>query len=133
MDHLDQHLATSALDLSLPASIRATTTLGKCTLDKYYTMTNHSEMYRIAMGKFHYLRTYPTLIYLTASPTSMPQAWLLQDGQVDKEWIDAARQIVHDKFECTYKALPDADLPTRANGEQGTSSKKVHYIQLRAI
>ena len=48
----------------------------------------------------------------------------------DKEWINAARQIVCNKFECTYKAPPDADLPTRANGEQGTSSKKVCYIQL---
>ena len=82
MDHLDQHLATSALDLALPASIRATTALGKHTLNKYYMLTDHSEVYRIVMGKFHYLHTYPTLIYLTASPTSTPQAWLLQDGQV---------------------------------------------------
>ena len=82
MDYLDQHLTTSALDLSLLASICAATTLGKHTLNKYYMLTNHSEVYWIAMGKFHYLRTYPTLIYLTASPTSMPQAWLLQDGQV---------------------------------------------------
>jgi hypothetical protein len=82
MDHLDQHLATSALYLALPASIRAAATLGKRTLNKYYTMTDHSEVYRIAMGKFHYLHTYPTLIYLTASPTSTPQARLLQDSQV---------------------------------------------------
>ena len=51
-------------------------------LNKYYMMTDHSEVYQIAMGKFHYLHTYPTLIYLTASPTSTPQARLLQDGQV---------------------------------------------------
>ena len=82
MDHLDQHLTTSALNLALPASICAATTLGKHTLNKYYTMTNHSEVYQIAMGKFHYLHIYPTLIYLTASPTSMPQARLLQDSQV---------------------------------------------------
>jgi len=82
MVHLDQHLATSALDLALPASIRAAATLGKHTLNKYYTMTDHSEVYRIAMGQFHYLHTYSTLIYLNASPTSMPQAQLLQDGQV---------------------------------------------------
>jgi len=63
MDHLDQHLATSALDLSLPASIRAAATLGKRTLNMYYTMTDHSEVYRIAMGKFHYLhRIVPTLL-----------------------------------------------------------------------
>jgi hypothetical protein len=52
MDHLDQHLASSALDLSLPASIRAAATLGKRTLNKYYMMTDLSEVYRIAMGEF---------------------------------------------------------------------------------
>jgi hypothetical protein len=51
MDHLDQHLATSAVNLSLPASIRAAATLGKQTLDKYYTMTDLSEVYQIAMSK----------------------------------------------------------------------------------
>ena len=51
MDHLDQHLASSALNLSLPDSIRAAATLGKRTLNKYYTMTDLSEVYRIAMGK----------------------------------------------------------------------------------
>jgi len=58
MDHLDQHLASCALNLSLPASIRAAATLGKRTLNKYYTMTDLSEVYRIAMGKaflFHFL------------------------------------------------------------------------------
>lgn len=55
MDHLDQHLATSALDLSLPASIRAAATLGKRMLNKYYTMTDLSEVYRIAMGKAFFI------------------------------------------------------------------------------
>ena len=49
----------------------------------------------------------------------------------DKEWIDAARQIVHDEFERTYKAPPDADLTTQANGEQGISLKKVCCVQLQ--
>lgn len=84
MDHLDQHLATSALNFELPASIRAAATLGKRTLNKYYTMTDHSEIYRIAMGKFHYIFVYYfALIYLTASPASTPQAQLLRDGQVE--------------------------------------------------
>ena len=61
MNHLDQHLATSALDLALPASICAAATLGKHTLNKYYPMTDHSEVYQIVMGKFYYLHTYPTL------------------------------------------------------------------------
>ena len=55
MDHLDQHLTTSALNLSLPASIRAAATLGKRMLNKYYMMTDLSEVYRIAMGKVFFI------------------------------------------------------------------------------
>jgi hypothetical protein len=61
MDHLDQHLASFALDLSLPASIRAAATLGKRTLNKYYTMTDLSEVYRIAMGKVSFILHFPCL------------------------------------------------------------------------
>ena len=131
MDHLDQHLATSALNLALPASIRAVATLGKHTLNKYYTMTNHSEVYRIAMGKFHHLRT--ILLSFTWLLVLHPRHKLdyFKTAKWDKEWIDAARQIVRDKFEHTYKPPPFANLTTRANGEQGMSSKKVCYIQLR--
>ena len=52
MDYLNQHLATSALNLTLPASICAAATLGKHTLNKYYTMTDFSEVFQITMGKF---------------------------------------------------------------------------------
>ena len=57
MDHLDQHLATSSIKMLLPASIRAAATLGKRTLNKYYTMTDHTEVYRIAMGKSEHIYT----------------------------------------------------------------------------
>ena len=51
MDHLDEHLATSAIKSSLTPSIHAAAVLGKRTLNKYYTMTDQSEVYQIAMGK----------------------------------------------------------------------------------
>ena len=74
MDHLDQHLASSALDLSLPASIRSAATLGKCTLNKYYNMTDLSEVYRIAMGKPFYFFIYlqVNLIDMFGSSTPVP-------------------------------------------------------------
>lgn len=52
MDHIDKHLATHALDKSYPPSIQAALTLGKNLLNKYYNMTDHSDLYRIAMSKF---------------------------------------------------------------------------------
>lgn len=51
MDHIDTHLATAAHNLEYSASIRAALALGKRTLNRYYNKTDHSEVYRIAMGK----------------------------------------------------------------------------------
>ena len=51
MDHLDQYLTTSAFDANLPMSIKAAVTIGKTTLNRYYDKTDHSEVFRIAMGK----------------------------------------------------------------------------------
>jgi len=52
MDHIDAHLATATQDLSYPLSIRAALAIGKKTLNRYYNKTDHSEVYRIAMGMF---------------------------------------------------------------------------------
>lgn len=51
MDHIDTSLATAIKDLSNPSSIRAALGVGKKMLNKYYNKTDHSEVYRIAMGK----------------------------------------------------------------------------------
>ena len=52
MDHIDEHLATAALDSRYPLAIKAALAIGKRTLNRYYDKTNHSEVFRIAMGMF---------------------------------------------------------------------------------
>lgn len=61
MDYLDQQLTNSALDPKFPRSIKTAISLGKKTLNKYYNMTDHSEIYRIAMG-LSYLFDYSSLL-----------------------------------------------------------------------
>jgi len=51
MDHIDTHLATASKNLKYSPAIRAALALGKSHLNKYYNMTDHSEVYRIAMSK----------------------------------------------------------------------------------
>lgn len=51
MDYLDDELTCKALDPEYSDAIKAAIALGKCTLNRYYNMTDHSEIYRIAMGK----------------------------------------------------------------------------------
>lgn len=52
MDHIDQALATNALDQRFKPSIRAALSIGKRTLNKYYNKTDDTEVYRIAMGVY---------------------------------------------------------------------------------
>jgi hypothetical protein len=53
MDHIDQHLATAARNNTYRPCIQAAVAMGKKLLNKYYSYTDHSELYRIAMGMFH--------------------------------------------------------------------------------
>jgi hypothetical protein len=50
MDLIDKHLATAALDNRYEPSIQAALLVGKKLLNKYYDMTDQSELYRITMG-----------------------------------------------------------------------------------
>jgi len=53
MDVIDERFSTDSLDRSgYDASIRASLGLAKKTLNRYYNMTDWSEVYRIAMGMF---------------------------------------------------------------------------------
>jgi hypothetical protein len=52
MDHIDAHLATASQDLKYSPAIRASVALGKTHLNKYYDMTDNSEVYRIAMSEY---------------------------------------------------------------------------------
>jgi len=50
MDHLDGYLTTASLRYDLPLSIKAALAIRKKTLNRYYDKTDHSEVFRIAMG-----------------------------------------------------------------------------------
>ena len=52
IDHLDQHLTTSALDKKYDPAIQEAIAVGKNLLNKYYNMTDDSELYRITMGMY---------------------------------------------------------------------------------
>jgi hypothetical protein len=83
MDHIDQHLATAAIDNKYNPAIRAALAIGKKTLNRYYDRTDHSEVYRIAMSifnlqPFNFFPQYEAL-YSFAS--------LTQTGVFQKGWL----------------------------------------------
>jgi len=50
MDYIDRHSASGSLNTKYLLSIQASMLIGKQLLNKYYNMTDHSEVYWIAMG-----------------------------------------------------------------------------------
>ena len=52
MDYIDRHLASGSVNMAYLPSIRASMLIGKKLLNKYYNLTDVSEVYRISMGMF---------------------------------------------------------------------------------
>jgi len=50
MDYINKHLASGSINTKYLPSIQALMLIRKQLLNKYYNMTDHSEVYRIAMG-----------------------------------------------------------------------------------
>ena len=67
MDNIDSTLATAIAGREYDDAIRASLKLGKDLLNKYYSLTDNSDIYRIAMGthlitlwSHHYLNSFPS-------------------------------------------------------------------------
>jgi hypothetical protein len=52
MDHIDETLTSQSLDSDYEPAIRTALGLAKKVLNRYYSATDHSEVYRIAMGTY---------------------------------------------------------------------------------
>jgi hypothetical protein len=51
MDHLDEVLSNASIDLDMTTAIRVAFDIGKKTLNRYYTLTDNTWVYRLAMSK----------------------------------------------------------------------------------
>jgi hypothetical protein len=80
MDIIDKHLATAALDDRYCPPIQAALAVGKNLLNKYYNMTDHSELFRIAMGTWlHTLLLFKFILNMLFSSPPKLQAQLFQN------------------------------------------------------
>lgn len=89
MDHIDEHLATAATDNKYSLAIKAALAIGKKTLNRYYDKTDHSEVFRIAMGRnFSFILQYLSCLSMS-SATPSSQAPVLQEckvaGRLDRQ------------------------------------------------
>ena len=133
MDHIDKKLSTYSCDKKYLPSIHSAVTLAKKTLDCYYSLTDYSEVYQIAMGRcynqLHFNGTNLTLLVLH----SCHKLAYFKATDWPDEWINTAKDLVTTKFECTYlnhNESDDARSDDAMGGERELEAvEKVHIHQ----
>ncbi|KAF5377290.1 hypothetical protein D9615_006461 [Tricholomella constricta] len=109
MDHIDKVLTTASINnVMFSPAIRAALSLAKKTLNKYYTLSDSSEVYRITM----ILHPSFKLRYFES------MGW-------DVEWIDTAREIIETEFARSYTGkyslTPTAEHATKPKSQLPTN------------
>jgi len=98
MDLIDEKLTTASLDRKYSPAIRAAIGLAKRTLNRYYQLTDSTEVYRIAMGKCSSTQRVNALKGVPCSSTSTTQTYILQEyklgGGLDRHRQDACPRRV---------------------------------------
>ena len=105
MDHIDEHLATAAIDSKYPLAIKAALAIGKKTLNRYYDKTDHSEVFRIAMGMKMLAFLWQTLSYLLLVLHPRHKLEYFKKAGWPDEWTDEAAEIVRTVFDLSYGFL----------------------------
>nr|GAT44897.1 predicted protein [Mycena chlorophos] len=103
MDDIDEFFTGKERDTSLHRTIRASITVAKRTLNRYYSLTDGSEVYRIAMMLHPRYR----LSYF-------------RDAKWLDEWILAATNLLRERFEERYNqpATPSTEPSTPVASEE---------------
>lgn len=105
MDHLDSHLVNAASNPKYSIAMKAALSIGKKTLNRYYDKTDHSEVFRIAMGKPTPHNFIASFLISSFNDTVLHPRHKLQyfkNANWLPEWIDIAKNIVREEFERSY-------------------------------
>ncbi|PPQ81717.1 hypothetical protein CVT26_007779 [Gymnopilus dilepis] len=132
MDHIDKVLATcSDSPYQFSPAIRAALAIGKKAMNKYYNKTDHSEVYRIAMGRpsspFFFLISIDQL--LTVLHPRHKLEYFKKHGW-EVLWIDTARQIVRDEFSRSYVPVEADDAGGDAAGHGHNNVKSMFLLDI---
>ena len=106
MDYIDKVFTNGALKKEvLHPAIRAVIGLGKRTLNHYYSLTDSSELYRIAMGKqltVINVYTYSHSFSIVLHPCHKLEYFKLAGWK--PPWIATACKLVNDRYDKSYAA-----------------------------
>ena len=107
IDVLTAHLENTVADILLHKVIRRAAARGLGVLNKYYSLTDESVMYRIAMSKCLVLcLVIPHTHYISVVLHPRYKLEYFRKQKWEVEWINTARTMVVDQWETYYKPKP---------------------------
>ena len=103
IDNLTTKLEQWSKDESLHIAVRAGTLAGVRVLNKYYSKTDDSIIYRLAMRASHYSCLVQSNLVLVMHPRYKLDYFKQQ--RWESEWIDVVRKIARDHYNKFYKPI----------------------------
>ena len=125
MDYIDTTFTTGLLKKEqLDPAIRAAVGLAKRTLNRYYSLTDTSELYCIVMGT--YIHFSMALSPVDLSPTVLHPRYKLEyfkQAGWTLEWVATAQNRVHNTFKTSYvsRCLPGDTLEDHSSDQEEVS------------
>ncbi|KNE90251.1 hypothetical protein PSTG_16292 [Puccinia striiformis f. sp. tritici PST-78] len=121
MDQLTSHLSTAISNKTnrYPAALRNASQAGIQLTNKYYTLTDCSPLYRVAMGESSSFSQLSTKLILTDNsflvlhPSFKDEYFKL--AQWDPEWIEEAIRLAREMWESHYKPTPQRPTSKEPN------------------
>lgn len=110
MDAIDEAFATGIVDQKeLCAPLCYALSVGKKTLNKYYSLSDHSHIYRIAMSMFSYFWTHCLADICLVLHPSLKLTYF-QRLSWEKEWVNAAIAVTKNAWD-RFKPLTPPPAP----------------------
>lgn len=127
MDHIDEKFGSDALNPRLHSAIRASVAVAKRTCNRYYSRTDDSNLYRVAMGEFSV--SVCSIFLINSILTVLHPRYKLayfKDADWDDDWQEKAHALVREIYDRDYATLdpgaPAADQPTSLQSTQANSA-----------
>ena len=118
IDVLTAHLDDFQDDLSLTSAIRAAAKHGRIMLSKYYSLTDETPIFRIAMSTVFMLsascRFLTGLYQLVMHP--MYKLSYFHKAEWPEAWIQEARQLITHEWTMRYRPAPSANIMAATGG-----------------
>lgn len=112
MDNINATLEDAIANPKYNAAIRASLQLGKDLLNKYYSLTDESSVYRIAMSMSSFTLTlFPAHNGLIVLHPSYKLRYF-EKMEWSEEWKDEALRLIHEEFDDHYAVYEPTVAPT---------------------